>query len=286
MATPSTRQRVGFQTVRKLAKGREPEERQQQGVDKIELGLEIAFILARGPEAMHLGEIAKAADLPPSKVHRFLVSLCRSNLVEQDPMDGKYHLGGGAIALGLAAQNRLDAFRLGDQALRALHDATGQNCALVVWGDRGPTVVRRIEPFQPITVSSRIGSSIPVLNSASGRVFAAFLPSSVTRPLIETELASGLKPTIAGRQVSLARFERMLGDVRATGLAEALGDLFHGFDSLSAPVFDSAGGVPMALSLLGSAGAFSRERGGEAYRETLVESARQLSAKLGGTWMR
>ena len=82
MAPTSVRRRVGYQTKRKPIRGKK--EKRQQGVDKVEIGLRIAYILARAPEAMHLGDIAKQANLPPSKAHRFLVSLCRSEIIEQD----------------------------------------------------------------------------------------------------------------------------------------------------------------------------------------------------------
>ncbi|RDV04284.1 IclR family transcriptional regulator [Undibacter mobilis] len=284
MSGSSFRRRNGFQSARKAESAGTNRARRQQGVDKVEIGLKIAFILANGPDAMHLGDIAKAANLAPSKAHRFLVSLCRSDIVEQDSIDGKYRLGGGAISLGLAAQNRLDEFRLGEQALRELHEKTGKNSAIVAWGDLGPTVVRRIEPFEPVTVSSRIGSAIPVLNSASGRVFAAFLPEAVTRPVIERELKNRMRPTSRGKPITMARFEKVLDEVRTRKTAEVYGDFFSGFDALSAPVFDSSGHVPMVLSMLATAGEFSSDRAGKHCRDTLVSVASRLTAKLGGTW--
>lgn len=231
---------------------------------------------------MHLGDIAKAADLQPSKAHRYLVSLCRSDIVEQDPVDGKYDLAGGAIELGLAAQNRLDEFKLGENSLRELHESTKRNAAIITWGDRGPTIVRRIDAMAPLIVSTRIGSSVSVLNSAAGRVFAAFLPSSVVGPAIELELQSNVKPKIDGREVSMGAFEKFLNQVRDKGFAEVHGDFLPGFDALSAPVFDSSGMVVMALGLLGPSGSFGNDRSGTRCRELLVSTAARLTLRLGG----
>lgn len=53
----------------------------QQGVNGVEIGLRLAFALARSPGPMALKALARAARLPPSKTHRYLVSLCRAGVV-------------------------------------------------------------------------------------------------------------------------------------------------------------------------------------------------------------
>ena len=134
--------------------------KKQQGVQGVEIGLRLAFALAHSPGPMALKELARAAKLPPSKTHRYLVSLCRAGIVRQDGPNGRYDLGTGALELGLAAQRRLDEFRLADQAIAELWEETGLTVGLVVWGDNGPTVVRRKEGAHPVTVSTRVGSNL------------------------------------------------------------------------------------------------------------------------------
>src|ERR1700691_3384611 len=67
--------------------------RAQQGVQGVEIGLRIAYALANAPGPMALRDLAAATRLAPSKVHRYLVSLCRSGMVEQDGTNGRYDLG-------------------------------------------------------------------------------------------------------------------------------------------------------------------------------------------------
>src|SRR5688500_6620736 len=107
----------------------------QQGVQGVEIGLRLAFALARAPGPLALRELARAAGLPTSKAHRYLVSLCRASMVRQDGPNGRYDLGTGALQLGLAAQRRLDEFRLADEAIAALYEETGLTVGLAVWGD-------------------------------------------------------------------------------------------------------------------------------------------------------
>src|SRR5690606_3001409 len=71
--------------------------------------------------------------------------------------------------------------------LSNLRDEINETCILCVWGNRGPAVVR-IEPAaRSIVVNIRMGSILPVLTSASGLVYAAFLDDKPVRELIEQE---------------------------------------------------------------------------------------------------
>ena len=69
--------------------------RKSQGIQKVETGLQVAFLLAGSPGPMALGELARRCRMAPSNMHRYLVSLCRTGLVEQVGSDGRYDLGQG-----------------------------------------------------------------------------------------------------------------------------------------------------------------------------------------------
>lgn len=247
----------------------------------VEIGLKLAFALAHAPGPMALRELAQAARLPPSKVHRYLVSLCRSGIVRQDGPSGRYDLGTGALQLGLAAQRRLDEFRLADEAIAELYEETGLTVGLAVWGDHGPTVVRRKEGAHPVTVSTRVGSVMSVIGTNAGRLFAAFLPKPVVAPYIEAEFRRGAPATDMGKALDRAGFEQLLGRVREQGLCRNRGDTVAGIDAVSAPVFDHEGGIVMVLSIMGSRGAIDLALDSAPVR-TLVRVCRALSEKLGG----
>jgi DNA-binding IclR family transcriptional regulator len=252
----------------------------QQGVNGVEIGLRLAFALARAPGPMALKELARAAKLPPSKAHRYLVSLCRAGMVRQDGPNGRYDLGTGALELGLAAQRRLDEFRLAEEAIGELYELTGLTVGLVVWGDHGPTVVRRKEGTHPVTVSTRVGSNMSVIRTNAGRLFAAFLPKVVTAPFIEAEFKTGGPVLDMGKAIDRAGFEQVLARVREQRLCRNRGDTVAGIDAVSAPVFDHDGRIAMVMSIMGARGAIDLALDSPPVKQ-LVRVSNELSLKLG-----
>ncbi len=253
----------------------------QQGVQGVEIGLRLAYALARAPGPLALRELARAAGLPTSKAHRYLVSLCRASMVRQDGPNGRYDLGTGALQLGLAAQRRLDEFRLADEAIAALYEETGLTVGLAVWGDHGPTVVRRKEGAHPVTVSTRVGSVMSVIGTNAGRLFAAFLPKPLVAPFIEAEFKRGAPASDMGKPLDRAGFEQVLARVREQRLCRNRGDTVAGIDAVSAPVFDHDGAIVMVLSIMGSRGAIDLALDSAPVR-ALVRVCERLSREIGG----
>lgn len=259
---------------------RELTQKRQNGVQSVEIGLRLAFALAKAKGALPLRELAEQVGLPPSKAHRYLVSLTRAGITEQSERNGHYDLGPGAILLGIAALGRLDEQRMASDALMDLHEATRQTAAALVWGNHGPTIILRRESLRPATVNTRVGSVLSTIGSASGRVFAAFLPRELTQPLIDAEFAEGVSPTYLGRPLTRESFEKLVDNIRRTRLARVRGDLLAGVDAVSAPVFNHEGQLSLVLSVWGVRGALDISQGGTV-DQILTRVAEQGSNRLG-----
>jgi DNA-binding IclR family transcriptional regulator len=216
--------------------------------------------------------------MPASKAHRYLVSLIRAGLVEQDPMSSRYDLGAFAMNIGLVALDRLDRVRLGLTTIAEMRDEINQTTALAVWGDRGPVTVRWERPRRPITVNVITGTVLDLLSSATGRVFAAWMPKKIVAPLIAAEQkAADVPPELKTK----AGVEAMLADIRAKGFATTEG--FHrvpGVEAVAAPVFNFKNEVTMAVVVVGVQGMFDTSAEGDVVR-SLKRHAAALSLRLG-----
>ena len=188
----------------------------KHGVQSLEVGISILRAMAAGKRSMMLKDIALAADMPPSKAHRYLVSLIRTGLVEQDRLTSRYDLGPFALNLGLVALDRVDRIRLGLAAITDLRDVTNETIALAVWNDNGPVIVRWERPRKPITVNVLTGTNLRLLSSAAGRVFSAWLPEAQTEATLRQEIESGKAPADIRTLDTLKDFFLKLGFAAVT----------------------------------------------------------------------
>lgn len=254
----------------------------KHGVQSLEIGMQILRALVDGRRSMMLKEIATATGMTPSKVHRYLVSLIRTGLVEQDSMSLRYDLGPFALNAGLVALNRLDRVRQGMTVIGQLRDEINQTTALAVWGDRGPVIVRWERPRRPITVNVITGTALGLLTTAVGRVFAAWMPKKIVAPLIDEELKGGKLPPDLKSKVAV---DELLAKVRLQGYATIQGlHAVPGVEAAAVPVFNFKNEITMALLVVGVQGMLDLSPVGEMV-PTLSHFADELSHRLGAQAM-
>jgi DNA-binding IclR family transcriptional regulator len=252
----------------------------KHGVQSLEVGMALLRAMTTGKRSMMLKDIATAAGMPPSKAHRYLVSLIRSGLVEQDRLTSRYDLGPFALNLGLVALDRIDRIRLGLAAITDLRDITNETTSLAVWSDSGPVVVRWERPRRPITVNVLTGTSLSLLSSAAGRVFAAWLPERQTEALLKQEIEAGRAPPGV---TTLEQARAQLAGVKAQGMAVMSRDYFaRGVEAVAAPVFNFKDEITMAIALVGVEGSMDLSPDSRTLAE-LRRATRELSVRLGAT---
>jgi DNA-binding IclR family transcriptional regulator len=213
------------------------------------------------------------------------VSFQRLSLVVQDA-NTRYELGPATLRLGLATLSRLDAVKLARERLPTLMDQTGHTLALAVWGNRGPTLVHWQEAPLAMPVSLRLGDVMPLLSSATGRCFAAFLghgaAADKAQPMIEAELALARKLGRSDLPSTAAQVQAMNTETRAQGLGRVVNVLLPGISGFCAPVFDADGHLALGVVSLGSTATLDTDWAGPV-AQALRGFAAQLSADLGWT---
>ncbi len=179
---------------------------------------------------------------------------------------------------------RLKAVRVATRALVELSDELDETLGLGVWGNMGPTIVRWEESSQPISENLRTGLVLPVLTSATGLAFAAWLPPETTASFIDAELAPGGVGAAASDTTALAQ---QLAEIRATGMVRLVGtdafaDLYGTrISAISLPVFDPTGAMVLALTAIGASDRLDIGESGRLVTR-LRACAATLSQRLGG----
>jgi DNA-binding IclR family transcriptional regulator len=254
--------------------------KERAGIQSVEVGFTLLQVLSQAPGPLMLRDLAAAAGMSAAKAHRYLVSFQRLELVVQDASSTRYDLGPASLKLGLASLSRLDAVKLARERVAPLMEEIGHTLALAVWGNHGPTIVHWEESPQAVTVNLRLGDVMPLLASATGRCFAAFLSKDAITPLLRDEIARAQKQGRADVPSTLAEARALLDEVRRRGTARVVDTLLPGIVGFCAPVFDSDGHIALGIVALGPTGSFDPQWDG-AVDKPLRAAARQLSSDLG-----
>ncbi len=220
-----------------------PERDERRGIQSIEVGFSLIHELSKAPGKMPLKSLAARAEMSPSKAHLYLISFMRIGLVVQDPVTARYGLGPTAIQLGIAAINQLNVVDVATKHLEKVLEDTGVSVSLSIWGNRGPTIIFRLDGQLPVPLSVRVGYVLPLLSTATGSVFLAHLPEREWRAIADAEEA--VTPGRLDR--ALQRAEK----VRQQGVALTTSEMHQGFFGISAPVFSGVETLAAAVTGLG-----------------------------------
>lgn len=149
--------------------------------------------------------------------------------------------------------------------LQELVYQTSETASLALLDGRDAYIAQRVEAAGVLRAELRIGTSLRLETSASGRVLAAFANPAQ----LEHLRASGAKlPS-----------DSMMARIRREGLSISSGLDFAGVRAIAAPVLDSQSRCVGALSLVAPEARFDEAK----LRKPLLRAAEQLRQLLAGS---
>ena len=251
--------------------------KEPKGIQSINIGFSILSILMASGNPMPLKELSRRSGFSPSKVHSYLVSFTNLEMVSQDPETGMYSLGPFALKLGMGYLDQVDLFSMAKPLMQKLAFELGHTIFLGVWGNRGPTIVFRIDGPESLAIFDlRIGSVLPLLNSALGLNFASHMSASTVESFIKHELKIGGAHGFS----NMKAVQETLGEIRIRGISRSRGQLLSDFTALSVPVFDFSGSILAGLTVMGRIGVLDDDYDGKSAR-ILKETGCQFSIARG-----
>lgn len=249
-----------------------------RGVQSIEIGTQLLEAFVARDEPMMLKELAAMAGIAPAQAHPYLVSLRNLGMVEKNGQTGRYQLGPFALDLAVTRMRTVDPMQLAGQAVVDLSLETGLTVLLSVWGAFGPTVVVVHEGEDQIHMNTKVGTVYSVTGTATGRVFAAYLPPELSQP----SMRSNLPKPFLGRCVGTPQpyDEKDIALIRETGISSVPTPPVPGINAIASPVFDHLGQILTVITLVADARILDKSPTSP-FAHTLTETTRKLSADLG-----
>jgi DNA-binding IclR family transcriptional regulator len=260
-----------------------------RGIQSIDVGFRLLKALDLAGAPLQLKELAAASGMTSAKAYPYLVSFVRTRIVRQDAATGHYGLGPFAAQLGLTFLGETNVVDIARQEFAALRDATGCGVYLSVWAVRGPTILAAMDGFYQGSLQIRVGHVLPLLITATGRIFMAFMDRNETMPLINAEW----RAQVAARPRQRRSISAICVEVRKQGYAEmsrrigvregftaSLRQVNPPFGAFSYPLFDPLGQLVAALSILVPV-EMQDEQGRSKFLPLLGAAAKRISAELG-----
>ncbi|WP_051469742.1 IclR family transcriptional regulator [Chelativorans sp. J32] len=220
--------------------------------------LAVLDVFAGSARGMRLPEIARAMGLSRPTAYQRLLTLVEAGWIEQDE-EGRYRLSMHVCRLAAAALEQADLGSRVQPILEALVHEVKETASLAVL-DRGvPCIVSRVESDSLLRAEQKVGTTMSLEGSASGRILTAFADEGTLRRLQES-----------GRPLAS---EEVLAAARADGYALSSGYTHTGVRGIAAPVFDIQGRCTATLSLVMPETRFKLE----AIREPLLRAAEKIT---------
>lgn len=251
-----------------------------QGIQSVEIGYSVLTALANARGPIGLSSLAKMLNMPAAKVHRYVASLVRCGLIVQERFMGEYDLGPSALLLGVHAIRRLDPHQIVYEETKRLSEKVNHGVLLHVWTNAGPVVIAHHHSERPLALLARVGIRMPVIYTATGRVFLTFGHEAELPRFWKDEFNPASPPLYEGKELTLAGFRGVIADIRQRGMARTKSALTAGIDAIAAPVFDMWGRSIMVVSVIGSADDLNVSWKGEPASE-LQKTTSNLSEQLG-----
>ena len=249
----------------------------------VEKAIDVLFHLHERAEPWGVSELSRALKLPKSSVHRLLTALRRRGLVEHDER-GRYRPGIVLLALGLGVLEREPLVIAARPVLEAAAGELNETFFAVAARAGTLTVLDKVEGKGFLRAAPHVGQTIPVENTAVGRLYLALAPTALQLGTAPIEL-----PTRAtkARQVATSdsakpapSAERELALVRRRGYAENVAGWIEGLAVYAGPVFLRTRMVGAIAVALPTPRLTQIDR--KVVIESVVRAAGQVSARMAG----
>jgi DNA-binding IclR family transcriptional regulator len=265
----------------KTARGKSRGERPQRGIQSAEMACRILKAIASFNGEITLSALSAHLGMLPGNVHRYLASLQLQGFVKQERVSGEYDLGPAALALGARAMRRLDPQEVAFQETRMLSKEIDASVWSAVWTENIPVVISVHDRGAIGPLTARLGTRMPAIYSATGRVFLAYRDAAAVEQQWKLEYDKDEPPRSEGHVLDLPHFHKLLETIRERdGLSRVRGDMTKGISAIASPVFDMWGNVVFVITAVGHTHELNVSWGSKTAVE-LSKATHRISEKLG-----
>ncbi len=237
-------------------------------------GLDILELLASEADGQTQADIAKTLGRTTSEIFRMLMVLRKRGYVSLNDEDDRYSLTTKLFEIAHRHPPIRRLTSIAGEAMQRLANRINQSMHLAILHSGKVLVIAQVDCSDNNITAVRLGAQIPLYDTSSGRVLAAWMDPEALALLLAVA-----GPGAEGRQTA---FVADLSTVRDLGYAQNPSFTIAGVTNISAPIRDMTGRVVAAVTI-----PFVRRLSGtntvslDAAREEVLAMAATISTRLG-----
>jgi IclR family transcriptional regulator, pca regulon regulatory protein len=236
-------------------------------------GLTVLGAFGRERPRMTLSEAAQVADLSRATARRVLRTLSQLGYVEQEGRS--FSLSPRILDLGFAYLSTQSWIDRALPLMRELSERFDESCSAAILQGNDIVYVARVPARRIMSATLSVGSRLPALHTALGRVMFGYLDAAeIWRRLQSRRIEAYTPQTIIDPQ---ALFDRIRDD-RAQGFSIVDEELERGLRALAVPVLDRSGQAVGAVNLSTHSTRTTRNEMREHFLSALNRLAKNVSS--------
>ncbi len=224
-------------------------------IQSVERAINALLLFLDNDKELAIKEFAELLSLPKPTIHSIVNTLVVHQILEQNPENRKYHLGPVLFRLGLQyirQQDILSALVVWMERLCYKYKKSVNVCMLV---SGKVVVVYKVDPEEAILSYPHVGATVPIHNTANGKVLMAFAAPGVREKILAgLRFAKATEYTITDQK----HFVSELDAVRKSGIGFNREEGIVGVSSISGPIYNHNSRVIASFAISGDAGWFAK----------------------------
>ena len=189
--------------------------------------------IAAQKKGQRVSELAYCLKISKSTVHGILTALDDLGVVIRDPLTKRYSLGLTLFELGRAAYSRADLKDTARPFMEKLMAKVGESAFLGVRNGDHVTILDIVESAQNLKITAPLGTTIPLLAGATGKVMLAQMKSEEAAALVNCNaLPRFTENTITDSQ----QYLKEVAFVKKDGYAIDNEEYISGVKAIAAPL--------------------------------------------------
>lgn len=202
-----------------------------QGVNSVDIAVSILNYIAQNGGVARAADISKGCEISKSRLHKYLVSLCRTQMLYQDPQTSRYALGRNLIFLSSFVEPESSYIETINNCLIQFRDEQNVSTGVAIRLGKALSLVRYNRSFKNVEIDFLPNTPLPTEKSAAGLIYSAFDDQFPSSSYSQAELDKIIKQGYA------IRYQPTEG--------------IPGAQSIACPVFNSEGQLVAAAITMG-----------------------------------